>query len=177
MKDKSFLEKVILLLRHIPVISLTALFRVGCASTVLYHPHLFLPLTPAFAMFLTWIYLMCNIFLLLTLLSILRIWISKLRQLSTIELGLGLMGECTTVTVWGRLGREGSKGLQLAVATYHLLLNCSYLGWQMATASAIEQATGVNPYTEPFLMVCRAVLVCGPISYLLVVYQLLLMDI
>ena len=177
MKDKSFLEKVILLLRHIPVISLTALFRVGCASTVLYHPHLFLPLTPAFAMFLTWIYLCCNITLLLTLLSILRTWISKLRQLNTVELGLGLMNECTTVTVWSRLGREGSKGLQLASATYHLLLNCSYLSWQMATANAIEQATGANPYTKPFLTVCHVVLACGPVSYLLAVYQLLLMDI
>ena len=177
MKDKSFLEKVVLLLRYTPVIAMTALFRVGCASTVLYHPHIFVPLTPAFAMFLTWIYLMCNITLLLILLGILRTWISKLRQLNTAELGLGLLNECTTVTVWGRLGREGSKGIQLAVATYHLLINCSYLSWQMATATSVEQATGVNPYTRPFFMVSHIVLACGPISYLLAVYQLLLMDI
>ena len=177
LKDKSFLEKVVLILRYTPVIALTALFRVGCASTVLYHPHLFVPLTPAFAMFLTWIYLMCNITLLLILLGILRTWISKLRQLNTAELGLGLLNECTTVTVWGRLGREGSKGIQLAVATYHLLINCSYLSWQMATATSVEQATGVNPYTRPFFMVSHIVLACGPISYLLAVYQLLLMDI
>ena len=177
MKDKSFLEKVVLLLRYTPVIAMTALFRVGCASTVLYHPHIFVPLTPAFAMFLTWIYLMCNITLLLILLGILRTWISKLRQLNTVELGLGLLNECTTVSVWGRLGREGSKGIQLAVATYHLLINCSYLSWQMATATAMEQAIGVNPYTRPFFMVSHIVLACGPISYLLAVYQLLLMDI
>ena len=64
----------------------------------------------------------------------------------------------------------------MASATYHLLLNCSYLSWQMATANTIEQATGVNPYTKPFFMVCHVVLACGPISYLLAVYQLLLMD-
>ena len=180
MKDKSFLEKVVLLLRYTPVIALTALFRVGSASTVLYHPHLFpsfVTLTPAFAMFLTWIYLVCSINLLITLLGILRTWIRKLRQLTIVELSLGLLNECTTVTVWGKLGREGSKGLQLAVATYHLLVNGSYLSWQMATATAIEQATGIPPYTKPFLMVCYVVLACGPISYLLVVYQLLLMDI
>ena len=28
------------------------------------------------------------------------------------------------VTVWGGLGREGSKGIQLAIATYHLLISC-----------------------------------------------------
>ena len=100
-----------------------------------------------------------------------------LRQLNIIELGLGLLNECMTMTVWGKLGREGSKGLQLAVATYHLLVNGSYLSWQMATATAIEQATGIPPYTKPFLMVCHVVLACGPISYLLAVYQLLLMDI
>ena len=177
LKDKSFLEKVVLLLRYTPVIAITALFRVGCASTILYHPHLLVPLTPAFAMFLTWIYLMCNITLLLFLLGILRTWISKLRQLNTVELGLGLLNECTTVTVWGKLGREGSKGIQLSVATYHLLWNCSYLSWQMAAATSVEEATGVNPYTRPFFMLSRIVLACGPISYLLAVYQLLLMDI
>ena len=177
MQDKSFREKVILLLCYTPVIALTTVFRVGCASTVNYHPYLFVPLTPAFTMFLTWVYLMCNLTLLLTLLSILRTWISKLRQLNTIELGMGLLSECTTVAVWGTLGREGSKGLQLGMATYHFLWNCSYLGWQMVTASAIEHATGVNPYTEPFFMVCHVVLVCGPISYLLALYQLFLRDI
>ena len=85
--------------------------------------------------------------------------------------------ECTTMMVWSKLGREGSKGLQLASATYHLLLNCSYLSWQMATANTIEQATRVNPYTKPFFLVCHVALACGPISYLLNVYQLLLMDI
>ena len=128
-------------------------------------------------MFLTWIYLMCSTTLLLSLLGILRTWIGKLRQLTTVELGLGLLNECTTVSVWGKLGREGSKGLQLALATYHLLLNCSYLSWQMATANTFEQATRVNPYTKPFFLVCHVALACGPISYLLTVYQLLLMDI
>ena len=177
MEDKSFLEKVALLACYAPVVALTALFRIGSASVVLYHPHLLQPLTPAFAIFLTWIYMMFNITLLLTLLSILRTWLSKLRQLNTLELGLGLLNECTTVSVWGNLGREGSRSLQIGIASYHLLLNCSYLSWQMATATAIEQATGIPPYTKPFLMVCHVVLACGPISYLLAVYQLLLMDI
>ena len=82
------------------------------------------------------------------------------------------MSECTTVSVWGRLGKEGSKGLQLGMATYHLLWNCSYLSWQMATATTIQHAVGVNPYTRPFLTICPVFLTCGPISYLLAVYQL-----
>ena len=65
----------------------------------------------------------------------------------------------------------------MASATYHLLLNLSYLSWQMATANTIEQGTGINPYPKPFFTVCHLVLACGPISYLLALYQLLLMDI
>ena len=177
LKDKSFLEKVFLLARYMPVIALTAIFRLGCASTILYHPDHFVPITPAFAVFLTWIYCMCNVTLLLIILSILKIWISVLRQLNTLEMVLGLMSECTTVTVWGRLGKEGSKGLQLAMATYHLLMNCSYLSWQMATATRIKEAIGVDPYTEPFFIIYQVALTCGPISYLLAIYQLFIMDI
>ena len=72
MKDKTFLEKVLLLLRYTPVIALTALFRIGAASVVFYHPRLFVPLDPLFALFLTWIFRMGNVALLLTLLCILR---------------------------------------------------------------------------------------------------------
>ena len=39
---------------------------------------------------------------------------------------------------------EGSKGLQLVTATYHLLLNCSYLTWQLAEATQTEQTLGVS---------------------------------
>ena len=80
LQDKSFLEKVFLIARYMPVIALTAIFRIGCASTVLYHPDHFVPITPAFAVFLTWVYCMCSITLLLIILSILKIWISMLSR-------------------------------------------------------------------------------------------------
>ena len=82
--------------------------------------------------------------LLLTLLTILRTWVARLRQLSVVELALGIANEFTTVSVWGSLGREGSKGLQLGIATYHLLLNCGYLSWQLAVAADTKQAFGVR---------------------------------
>ena len=176
MEDKSFLEKVALLACYSPVVALTALFRIGSASVVLYHPHLLLPLTPAFAIFLTWIYMMFNITLLLTLLSILRTWLSSLKQLNMLELCYGLLNECTTVSVWGSLGREGSRGLQLGIASYHLLLNCSYLSWQLAEADKMEKATTVNPYSRPFLIVCNGALVCGPVSFVLALYQLVIFN-
>ena len=73
-----------------------------------------------------------------------------MRQLNLVELALGLANEFTTVSVWGKLGREGSKGLQLGVATYHLLLNCTYLSWQLAEATKTEETLGVSDDNRRF---------------------------
>ena len=43
MKDKSFLEKVALLARFMPLTALTAVFRIGSATAFHYHPSLLLP--------------------------------------------------------------------------------------------------------------------------------------
>ena len=141
MKDKSFLEKVALLARFMPLTALTAIFRIGSATAFHYHPRLLLPPTPSTAIILSLVYSLINSTLLLT---ILRTWVARLRQLSVVELALGIANEFTTVSVWGSLGREGSKGLQLGIATYHLLLNCGYLSWQLAVAADTKQAFGVR---------------------------------
>ena len=72
MKDKSFLEKVALLARFMPLTALTALFRIGSASAFLYHFHLLLPLTPTAAIIIFFCYCVINMTLLLTLLTIPR---------------------------------------------------------------------------------------------------------
>ena len=41
----------------------------------------------------------------------------------------GAAGECTTITVWGSLGRKRSRGIQLGFATFHLLHNMAFLLW------------------------------------------------
>ena len=61
-----------------------------------------------------------------------------------------------------------------AVASYHLLLNCSYLSWQLAEAGKMEKLTTVNPYSRPFFIVCNGALVCGPVSFILAIYQLII---
>ena len=144
MKDKSFLEKVALLARFMPLTALTTLFRIGSASAFLHHVYLLLPLTPTAAIIICFLICFCIMTLLLTLLTILRIWVATLRQLNLVELALGLANEFTTVSVWGKVGREGSKGLQLGIATYHLLLNCTYLCWQLAEATKTEETFGVS---------------------------------
>ena len=144
MKDKSFLEKVALLARFMPLTALTAVFRIGSATAFHYHPRLLLPPTPSTAIILSLVYSLINLTLLLILLTTLRTWVARLRQLNLVELALGIANEFTTVSVWGSLGREGSKGLQLGIATYHLLLNCGYLSWQLTVAANTKQTLGVR---------------------------------
>ena len=64
-----------------------------------------------------------------------------MRQLNLVELASGIANEFTTVSVWGSLGRERSRGLQLGIATYHLLLNSGYLSWQLTVAANITKQT------------------------------------
>ena len=68
---------------------------------------------------------------------------ADLKQLTTVEIAYALVrllphdhqdhnhpkadpappevGECTTITIWGRLGRQGSRRLQLGMNTYYFL--------------------------------------------------------
>ena len=39
----------------------------------------------------------------------------------------GLICELTTISIWGRLGRRGSRGLQLGFTVYYLVANCNYV--------------------------------------------------
>ena len=74
---------------------------------------------------------------------LLRLIMADLKQLTTVEIAYALVsflphdhhdqdntlydpappkvGECTTITMWGRLGRQGSRRLQLGMNTYYFL--------------------------------------------------------
>ena len=134
---KTLGQRVALVASYTPVMALNTLFRVGSSALVLYHPDLLLPLSPTFSMFLTWAYLCLWLPLIFLLLTSLKPWVASLGKLTTMELGQALINECSTVTVWGNLGREGSRGLQLGMATYHVLLNCSYITWQCTLGSSV----------------------------------------
>ena len=59
--------------------------------------------------------------LFMTLLSALKLFFHIVRQLSLEEL--------TTISIWGGLGRQGSRGLQLGMASYYLVANGHYVIW------------------------------------------------
>ena len=79
LKGLTFFEKFCLLARYTPVVALTAFFRVGTSSVVLYHPALLQPLHPTASIFLTWTYFVVSLPLSMLLLTLLKPWSQKLR--------------------------------------------------------------------------------------------------
>ena len=63
------------------------------------------------------------------LLFALRLFFHNLRKLSLEEICRGVIYELTTISIWGGLGRKGSRGLQMGMATYYLLINGQYIIW------------------------------------------------
>ena len=130
LKGKTFLEKLVLVLKYLPVFLLTALFRVGAGAVniINYSQGFFYPFSTAFAMLLTWVFVVLQN-------SICQVWFALLRvhllpglqQLDYIELGHGVGSESTGISVWGGLGRRGSRAPQMVMATWFLLHNLVYM--------------------------------------------------
>ena len=116
--DTSLLQKLKLLARYSPVFVLTTFFRIGCLTSTTflagvgsdgYGVNAFAS-QAEFAVPLVFVVplivlLLCKCFL---------------PTLSVGEVVQGVISEAFTITVWGKNGREGSRGVQLAMAVYHL---------------------------------------------------------
>ena len=112
MKGKSFPQKLLLTLRYIPLFASTAFFRVGCGIIKHSGPYSSVASTfPTFAFFLS-IWAGSIFFFLLYLITFATVKLAfpnSLADISMMELGRGILAEFTTVSIWGGLGREGSK--------------------------------------------------------------------
>ena len=94
-----------------------------------YHPALILPPSLTASVIIAFAYLIPIMILSMIVLSALKLFFHNLRQLSLEEICRGLIYELTTISIWGGLGRQGSCGLQLGVATYYLVANGNYVIW------------------------------------------------
>ena len=80
-------------------------------------------------MLIAFSYLIPIMILSMMLLFALRLFFHNLRKLSLEEICRGVIYELTTISIWGGLGRKGSRGLQMGMATYYLLVNGQYIIW------------------------------------------------
>ena len=131
LRGKPFEEKLILVVKYLPVFLLTALFRNSALAINMINYSqggLHFPFSTAFTMFLTWVYICIQQ-------SIYQVWFSLLRlhvlpvlqQLDYKELSHALGSEFTVISIWGRLGRRGSRPPQMVMATWFLLHNLVYI--------------------------------------------------
>ena len=80
-------------------------------------------------MLIAFSYLIPMMILSMMLLFALRLFFHNLRKLSLEEICRGVIYELTTISIWGGLGRQGSRGLQLGMASYYLVANGHYVIW------------------------------------------------
>ena len=117
----SFLKRIALTLRFMPVFSLTAFFRCGAGVVNLINYNNFMPFTPPFTILLLYCYIVTYYFWFMLLAYMLKLVMWDVKQLTAVELSYSLVGECSTFTMWGNLGRRGSRRLQLAMNTYYFV--------------------------------------------------------
>ena len=145
-----------------------------------YHPDLILPPSLTASVTIAFVYLIPVMILGVTFLYSLRLFFSTLRQLSLEEICRGLIFELTTLSIWGGLGRRGSRGLQLGVAVYYLLANGHYvISLYYNFYSRLQAGEGLTLWQnlllgEAFPVYCIVILACGIASFILALFQIIL---
>ena len=112
MKGKSFLQKLLLTLKYVPLFSSTAFFRVGCG--IIKHSGPYASVSKTFHAFVFFVSVWTGsvFFILLYLLTFAGVKLAfpaSLADITIMELGRGILAEFTTVSNWGCLGRDRSK--------------------------------------------------------------------
>ena len=148
-------------------------------------------------MLIAFSYLIPVTILSITLLFALRLFFDNLRQLSLEEICRGVIYELTTISIWGGLGRQGSRGLQMGMASYYLVANGHYVIWLYynfyRSVEHIFYSTNHNIYSrlqageeftlwqnlllgEAFPMYCAAIMAAGIVGYILALFQIFLVS-
>ena len=180
LKDKPFVERLCLVAKFIPVMALTAIFRLCSAALCVYPTDLFLPYKPIISICLAvMIVVPCVIFFIFVF-HLLKPWYPRLMDLSLEDISQGILGECTTITVWEKLGRENSRGVQMGTAVFFLIKNSIHIYWLYFEYYKCLQAGGIFSMWQTLGMesafpnYCIFVLFSGMTSYLLAFYQVYL---
>ena len=135
--DMSLMKKLGLLALYSPAFIITATFRIG-----------------ALAIIVAWgIYYAAIVHwpaaLFLPFLAFIAARLFYMKDLSLGHLLQGVVAELTTISIWGNRGREGSRKIQLFMATYLLILNCGFLIWVLVDHTAVTFVTSLGGPFNP----------------------------
>ena len=130
------------------------------------------------------------------LLSALKLFFHNMRELSLEEICRGVIYELTTVNIWGGLGRQGNRGLQMGMASYYLVANGHYVIWlyynfyrseewlyycstKYDICSRLQAGEEFTLWQnlllgDAFPMYCIAIMASGMVGYILALFQIFL---
>ena len=164
LKGKSFLEKLKLVLYHLPLFCLTVLFRVGSGPIKITN-HFSGALSyyvMSYVIFLNAIHFSVFSSLLIFIFRFLLIFVfPQLKDLSTVGLWQVIIGELTCPVPYPTLGRIKARDPQFAMASYYFLSNLVYIYFFQNTLD-LQQRVGARVY-------CYLLYSSGFISYTLTI--------
>ena len=151
----SFPQKIAEMWKIFPVIMLTALFRLGTMALLIHHVFVLdsgLLLVP-----LKLIFMVPPV---VTILSVQRFY-PEVLELSVTECFVGILGEMSAFTNWGKLNPECSRWFQFGLNLYFCILYGVYCVW-----------TVFNPPSENADLFAICFLCCGWVSFPLYISQI-----
>ena len=121
--NKSFLGKILAMGKIFPAILLTAFFRLGTLALAIHH--IFVLRTGLLLVPLKLIIILPPAVTLL----VAREFSQQIRELSVVDCFLGIVGELTAFTFWGKLKHEGRKWIHFGFTLYFGVFYGSYCLW------------------------------------------------
>ena len=178
--DFSLVKRLCLLVKYIPVFTLTSIFRLGTVICVI---NTTFPVGVPILLFLS---------VVLPFLILVSSKCCYLPDLSVSDLARGVGAEFSSLTLWGQRGREGSRKIQLFMGIYFNLLYAPILLYVIYSQELINSALlslNVTLVENPILLggpfvfdpallnhCAIAFLFSGIISFLLFIYQIYFME-
>ena len=160
LKGKSFLKKLKLVLRHLPLFCTTIIFRVGSGPLKVTNHFAgafgFYPMSHVIYLSATYLFIYIPIFICI-LKFVLKFVFPQLKELSVVDFWQIVIGELCCTIPWPTLGRIRAKGPQFVMATYFFLSNLVYVSF-LQNAHFLEKRSGATLY-------CYLLYSCGFISY------------
>ena len=97
---KRIWSRILIVVKYIPLMSITTFFRIGSIVLFCFPPSLVLPLKPFPCLLLLNLYVFFYQIFFFFILSLVKLFSSNLRKLSCFELFHAVNGELVTITVW-----------------------------------------------------------------------------
>jgi hypothetical protein len=176
LQNASFLRKIGILVRFGPVFVLTMVFRLAGISYLMLGLHSCFEFAKEHDGITEWseadgrMLLSFLVALPLLVVPIFFLFLANVwRNIATLaEILQGVLGELTSISVMHGVGRERSRGLQLAFAIYYLVIYTPILLMFAHIFGKVKNDSGTNP----FLLVALVPLCCGWLAFPFFIIQI-----